>query len=132
MTNGPGVPILASDFAGNNTGSETAFNSTNVSPSILVAGLNIIAVEIHQQNLTSSDVSFDLQLRAQRPGGPLLTITRNNGTVTLSWFPNLPGHVLQEAPTVDGPWVTAANASNPQTVATTGSARFFRLCSGCP
>jgi len=132
MTNGPGVPILASDFAGNNTGSETAFNSTNVSPSVLVAGLNIIAVEVHQQNLTSSDVSFDLQLRAQRPAGPRLTITRNNGTVTLSWFPNLPGFVLQEAPTVDGPWVNRATVSNPQTFAPTGSAQFFRLCNGCP
>lgn len=132
MTNGPGVPILASDFAGNNTGSETAFNSTNVSPSILVAGMNIIAVEIHQQNLTSSDVSFDLQLRGQHPAGPLLSISRNNTTVTLSWFPNLPGYVLQQATSVTGPWLNRANVTNPQTFAPTGGSLFFRLCNGCP
>jgi hypothetical protein len=132
MTNGPGVPVLSTDFAGNNTGSETAFNSTNINPSVLVPGLNIIAVEIHQQNLTSSDVSFDLQLRGQYPAGPTLFIDRTNGSVTLSWFPNVPGYVLQEAPSVTGPWVTRANQSNPQTFAPTGTAMFFRLCSGCP
>lgn len=132
MTNGPGVPVLYTDFAGNNTGSETAFNTTNLPPSVLAVGMNMLAVEIHQQNLGSSDVSFELRLQGQRPSGPLLTISRSGGTTTLSWFPNTAGQVLQQATDVNGPWTTAANQSNPQTVATTGTARFFRLCSGCP
>lgn len=35
-----------------------------VSPSVLVAGTNVIAVEIHQSGGTSSDLSFDLELTA--------------------------------------------------------------------
>ena len=41
---------------------ETTFFNTSVSAGALVAGTNIIAVEIHQATTNSSDVSFDLQL----------------------------------------------------------------------
>jgi hypothetical protein len=41
---------------------EAAFVSAALSPSLLVAGANVIAVEVHQSDLTSSDVSFDLEL----------------------------------------------------------------------
>lgn len=34
-----------------------------IDSSLLVAGNNTIAVEIHQVNVTSSDIIFDLQLR---------------------------------------------------------------------
>ena len=33
-------------------------------PSLLVAGTNVIAVEMHQQSPSSTDISFDLELRA--------------------------------------------------------------------
>jgi len=33
-----------------------------VPASVLVAGTNVIAVEVHQDDATSSDVSFDLSL----------------------------------------------------------------------
>jgi hypothetical protein len=42
---------------------ETTYFSTPVSPARLVAGTNLLAVEIHQANPTSSDISFDLELR---------------------------------------------------------------------
>jgi hypothetical protein len=35
--------------------------------------------------------------------------------------------VLEEAPTVTGPWTDAANQSNPQTLSTTNAAQFYRL-----
>ena len=35
-----------------------------LAPSVLVAGTNVIAVEIHQRTASSSDISFDLQLTA--------------------------------------------------------------------
>ncbi len=44
---------------------ESAWFSTSVSPSTLTAGANVIAVEIHQNAATSSDISFDLKLTAQ-------------------------------------------------------------------
>ena len=41
---------------------ENAFFRTSLPPSLLKTGDNVIAVEIHQSDLTSSDVSFDLEL----------------------------------------------------------------------
>ena len=43
---------------------ESAWHGATVSPSLLLAGANTIAVEIHQADVTSSDISFDFQLSA--------------------------------------------------------------------
>ena len=51
---------------------ESAWNSFSISPSLLVSGTNVIAVEIHQSDVTSSDISFDLKL----------TPTMSSGTTT--------------------------------------------------
>jgi hypothetical protein len=48
-----------------------SFELQNVSPSVLVAGVNVITVEIHQGALDSSDMSFDLELLAQGSGNAL-------------------------------------------------------------
>ena len=40
----------------------STFFDKNIDPTLLVEGTNVIAVEIHQQNLTSTDISFDLEL----------------------------------------------------------------------
>jgi len=132
MTNDVGVPILYTDFAGSATGSESAFNVTNVNSSVLVPGQNIIAVEVHQQSPDSSDVSFELMLEGQRPAGPALRIVNNGTTGTLSWFPSGGAFVVQQSTTVAGPWTASASQSNPQTITFTGGTRFFRLCSSCP
>ncbi len=42
---------------------ESTFNSVPLSPSLLVNGTNVIAVELHQAAANSSDVSFNLELR---------------------------------------------------------------------
>jgi methionine-rich copper-binding protein CopC len=44
----------------------------NFSPSVLVSGNNVIAVEIHQNSVTSSDISFDMELI----GTDVVSITR--------------------------------------------------------
>jgi hypothetical protein len=51
---------------------ESTYVSTSVSPSLLVAGSNVIAVEVHQADPTSSDLSFDLEVSA----GSSATVTR--------------------------------------------------------
>jgi hypothetical protein len=43
-------------------GDETTFFDQTVDPALLRDGQNVIAVELHQQNGTSTDLSFDLQL----------------------------------------------------------------------
>lgn len=43
---------------------ESAWHQVAVDPARLVSGANVIAVEVHQQATTSTDVSFDLELRS--------------------------------------------------------------------
>jgi len=72
----------------------TFYQVTNIN-NTLVAGNNVIAVEIHQDSITSTDISFDLMLWAQ-PGSPRLTITRANATqADISWPAPSAGYVLQ-------------------------------------
>ncbi|MGH9660014.1 MAG: Ig-like domain-containing protein, partial [Bryobacteraceae bacterium] len=47
------------------------WQQTSLSPSLLVAGTNVVAAEIHQSGGTSSDISFDLELTGS--GAPSLT-----------------------------------------------------------
>jgi len=51
---------------------ESTFVAAAISPSLLVAGTNVLAVEIHQSDPTSSDISFDLELT----GGSSVVLTR--------------------------------------------------------
>lgn len=41
---------------------ETTFTAAQIDPSLLVAGTNVVAVEIHQVTPASTDISFDLEL----------------------------------------------------------------------
>ena len=52
---------------------ETTFFSYSVSAAALVAGANVLAVEVHQRNLTSSDISFNLHCRLppEQPHQPI-------------------------------------------------------------
>ena len=50
-------------------GDEAAFFRTNLNPTAVIAGTNVLAVEIHQNAASSSDISFDLFLVAQSSGG---------------------------------------------------------------
>src|SRR5947209_19864266 len=52
---------------------ESTFYQPTLRPSVLVAGTNVIAVEIHQANATSSDISFNLALLASTNTGPTVT-----------------------------------------------------------
>jgi len=56
---------------------ETNFFPYNVSPGSLVVGTNVVAVEVHQNDRASGDLSFDLQLIAQfsLTAPPNVTIT---------------------------------------------------------
>jgi len=65
-TNMPGGPINYTTFASGTVAFpfEDDIYTFDASPSVLVAGTNVICVEIHQENATSSDISFKLQLNA--------------------------------------------------------------------
>jgi hypothetical protein len=73
---------------------ETTFVQTTLSPSLLINGTNVLAVEVHQSGGTSSDISFDLQLigsdgSASVTRGPYLQIGTPNSSV-VRWRTNVP------------------------------------------
>jgi hypothetical protein len=68
-------------------GDEDIFYQTFVDPSHLLVGTNVLAVEIHQRGVTSSDISFDLELLSAGPmrKAPYLVYTDDNTEMKLLW-----------------------------------------------
>lgn len=60
--NMPGGTITSGTFASGVVSNENQFKEFTLSVFNLTNGTNYIAVEIHQANLTSSDISFDMEL----------------------------------------------------------------------
>ena len=60
----PGGTVTAGTFANVTTSGadESAANPTNFNATLLAVGTNTLAAEVHQVNLTSSDISFDASL----------------------------------------------------------------------
>jgi acid phosphatase type 7 len=72
---------------------ESIFVQTTISPSLLVTGTNVLAVELHQSGGASTDISFDLQLigsdgSASVTRGPYLQLGTPNSTV-VRWRTNI-------------------------------------------
>ena len=88
-TNAPAAPTyneLADSPAVGGNDENTFFVSTNLPTSVFTAGVNTIAVEVHQESVGSSDISFDMMLWGSVAAGPILTIVHQpNGDVTVSW-----------------------------------------------
>ena len=64
---------------------EHTYFPNSISPSLLVEGTNILAVEVHQNATSSSDLSFDLELTGVRAGSnapPIATLTSPSNNTT--------------------------------------------------
>ncbi len=114
---------------------ETTFYSTNISPALLRAGANLLAVEVHQQSGTSSDLTFDLKLSGSgQQRAPELKAVRQSSQLVLSWSASTLGYHLESTDAAFGlDWsvvtnlVQSANGTNTVTVDLDGGRRFFRL-----
>lgn len=114
----------------------TVYFSTNLPTSLLSVGPNTIAVELHQDSITSSDISFDLMLwgNGSVVTGPKLSVSRASATqMTISWGADAAGSVLYGGPTVpysSGTWTaltgTISGAGSINVPSNTGM-RFFEL-----
>ncbi len=71
-----GYKTLASVFV--NDADETTFSLHTIDKSSLKPGKNVIAVEIHQNEASSSDISFDLELSCNLQAGTDFLSTLNN------------------------------------------------------
>jgi hypothetical protein len=97
----------------------------------LVAGTNVLAVEVHQANRLDQDVVFGVAVEAlvfpsQLPTPAIrLGISSQTDAVVLTWPEE--GMTLEWATDVLGPWTALPNAQSPWTVPTTNATAFFRL-----
>ncbi len=94
-TNMPAGAITASTFASSVVldANERTYVTASVNPALLVAGTNVLAVEIHQSDLTSSDISFNLELTSSSSvtltRGPYLQLGTPSSTV-VRWRTSAP------------------------------------------
>jgi len=132
-TNAPAAPAYnaladAPPVGGNDE--NTFFVSTNLPTSVFSAGVNTIAVEVHQDNTGSSDISFDMMLWGSVAAGPTLTIVLNpNGSVTVTW--NGGGTLIgsNDITVPRASWAAVAGATSPHTFAagTLAAFRFYAV-----
>ena len=114
------------------------FYTNDLSPSLLLAGTNVVAVEIHQAATNSSDLSFDFELTATAllAGMPALRIANSPGSLMLSAPSDASYFTVHSATNLASPvaWTPLTNTpvltSNEWRVtlpAATNGQRFFRL-----
>jgi hypothetical protein len=95
-----------------------------------VQGNNVIAVEVHQDAMTSTDIDWGMQLEARvttfGPSGPRLVPSLNGNSLTISWNG---GGTFQRSSNISSPanWVTIPGAASPFVTNTTGGPLFFRV-----
>jgi hypothetical protein len=115
---------------------ESTYYSTNVTAAALLNGTNTLAVEVHQSDPGSSDLSFDLELVATaRPSTPVLAASLAGNQQVLRWpstavgyrlyrttslSPPVSWQLVTTAPTDNGTWRSVSLPNGP-------GSRFYRL-----
>lgn len=61
---------------------ELLFLGGSMAPALLQEGTNVVAVEIHQVDPTSSDLSFDLELSGLEPSAPVMVLEPEDQAVS--------------------------------------------------
>jgi hypothetical protein len=111
------------------SGDATCADSLQLDGSPLVNGDNVIAVEVHNYNLRSADVTFGMSLQAVQSAPPAPSVRINNtaGNLEFSW--DRGGFVLQQADSPTGPWadVPGPVVMSPHLTTASASARYYRL-----
>ena len=96
-SNMPPGPIDPTTLATTGVGSanEGVLLEFDVDPDLLVAGTNVVAVEVHQYSPTSNDLRLDLEVAVQQPvqvvRGPYLQLGTDQ-SVRVRWRTDLPHH----------------------------------------
>jgi hypothetical protein len=84
-----------------------------------------VAVEMHQESLTSSDVSFALSITGNPLTRPRLAFVRLVDDFVIYSSDNTA--VLEEASDVTGPWTPAPNVNTPTGFVPVSGQKFYRL-----
>jgi hypothetical protein len=127
MTN----PITYTTFAARTVGDASLEGPFDLPAANLLSGTNVLAVEVHQVNATSTDLIFGtaldaLLLPSQVPVPVIpLVIRRQGGQVVLIW--EAAGMHLETAGDLRGPWTPVPGSVSPHTNTTVEPMQFFRL-----
>ena len=99
-----------------------------LAPRGLVEGENVLAVEVHQDILSSADLTFGVTVTAIVPSvvaaAPQLNCAIEGGNITIAWTPAV-GR-LQSATEIAGEW-TEVSTSTPHTEPAAGPRKFYRV-----
>jgi len=95
----------------------------------LKAGENVVAVEVHNYNARSADITFGLALSVAQPASnaPALRLVPGDGVIRIEW--DRGGFALQEATSPVGPWKDVAGPAltSPVVQPAGDGIRYFRL-----
>ena len=124
-TNTAGVDFIPTDH-------ENRWEGPFIIPTTaLVAGENVIAVEVHQNGPASSDVVFGMELlkitsgTTTPPETRFTSVTLASGSVRFQWTG--PGTLQERDSLSSGDWNDILNAPNPYTTLPTGTIEFYRV-----
>ena len=120
------APILFTTLANNGGATAPADNTIDtatISAALLLPGTNWVAVEIHQFDLTSSDLSFDFSLTGNT--APRVFQQPFGGDLLLNWSDV--NYRLEQADDVTGPWTVVPGFDVPVTITPNTAKKFFRL-----
>ena len=118
---------------------EATFFPTSLAVTNVYPGTNLVAVEVHQQSSTSSDVSFDLQLVGDgyvlSSAPPTLAASGANGQFRIAWPTSATGYQLYWSPQIGsgtnwqavGGSPTTTNGMNVLLIPATNPTAFYRL-----
>ena len=113
-----GYQTLASAAISGAEETTTFLQANGINSNLLVAGNNVLAVEIHQSGVTSTDISFDFDLIGQT-SAPTASVTRGAylqmGTanaMTLRWRTNIATDSRVQFGTVQGSLVSSQTDAN--------------------
>jgi len=103
---------LYTTFATASADDGATFNDFNIPVSSVVAGDNLVAVEVHQSSATSTDISFDVSVWGARQPAPRITfVPAGDGTYNLSW-PEGGIYCVQYKVNMTDPWADVGFCSD--------------------
>lgn len=123
-----GHQTLANYLSVSDAPGDNSEDTADLNPALLVAGTNLVAVEIHQHRSDSSDISFDLSLTGEpTPPSPpqRLYWGRSGGRPILAWGDAT--FRLEQANDLAGDWTLVTEAASPWAISPLPAHRFYRL-----
>jgi len=125
----PPLPAVIGFTTEANNEGENAEQTATLNATALVPGDNLVAVEVHQDDPGSSDISFNMELLGNAvapPSAQKVYVGEFDGQLIFAWSD--PTFILEQADALTGPWTTADTASpfiiTPDPLV---AHRFFRL-----